>query len=106
MCDCSSCDDEEKPLDVSEADAFKYLKKFFSEKQLAMMECAFERGDGAASPSDIGDELFDQCQEFANDIEEPKERMRLVMENVILNKGTFRPNKKPVQMYVTPGFTG
>ncbi len=78
---------------------FNYVKRFFSLDQMEAIETAFERGEGATSHSD-------EAAEFNQDDTDPDTRMRLIMENIIVNKGRFRPEKKPVQRYVTPGFTG
>lgn len=83
---------------IAENDAFSYLKKFFSENQLEMIECAFERGSGASYSRDSVD--------FACDVEDAQTRMRLIMENIVANKGTFRPNKAPVATWTTPGYKG
>jgi hypothetical protein len=83
---------------IAEDDAFSYLKKFFTKTQLDMIESAFERGGGACYHS--------EGSEFVMDIDDPQTRMRLIMENIIANKGTFRPNKAPVAVWTTPGFQG
>lgn len=79
-------------------DAFDYLRKFFSMAQLEAIESAFERGGGSCHD--------EEAMDFVDDEEDPSERMRLIMENVIKNKGRFVPSQKPVRRYVTPGFMG
>jgi len=83
---------------VATDDAFKYLRNFFSQEQLDDIECAFEQGGGHSTYSDAAD--------FAPEEENPSERMRLIMENIIVNKGNFVYTKQPEQRYVTPGFVG
>lgn len=85
--------------DIDQRDAFNYLKKFFSSNQLAMIETAFERGGGAYH-------AHDGSADFVTSITGASERMKLIMQNIIVNKGTFRPEKKPVQVWVIPGFVG
>lgn len=85
--------------EASEDDATKYLKKFFSEAQLSEIEAAFERGSGAKCGSD-------EAVTFADEVDDDGERMRLIMENIIVNKGKFVPGKRPEQTWVTPGFLG
>ena len=85
--------------EASEDDATHYLKKFFSEAQLNDIEAAFERGGGAKSGSN-------SAQNFADEVDDDGERMRLIMENIIVNKGKFVPSKPPVQTWTTPGFLG
>ncbi len=82
---------------VEQEDVFKYMKKFFTEDQLGKIEAAFEKGEGAC--------YDDEGCEFAPDVEDASERMRLVMENIIANKGTFKPEVEPVATWTTPGFT-
>lgn len=85
-------------LIVEGDDAFSYLGKFFSRNQLDLIESAFERGNGASSET--------RSENFVYNIDDPSERMRLIMENIIANNGTFNYKKKPVYVLVTPGFTG
>lgn len=85
--------------EAGEDDAIKYLRKFFSEEQLNEIEAAFEQGGGARSGSAT-------AVNFAGDIDDEEERMRLIMENIIVNKGRFVPSKLPVQAWMTPGFQG
>lgn len=85
--------------EASEDDATKYLKKFFSEAQLNDIEAAFERGGGAKRGSE-------GAQFFAEEVDDDGERMRLIMENIIVNKGKFVSSKRPEQTWTTPGFLG
>lgn len=78
-------------------DAFKYLKKFFSAHQLEMIEEAFEQGSGNCSTTN------DHAAGFVIDIDDEEDRMRLIMENIIVNNGLFKPEKRPVQSWTTPG---
>jgi hypothetical protein len=93
----SDLNDADEGIDFD--DAMNYLGRFFDGKQLEMIETAFERGDGATS---AGDEAL----EFCENVEDASERMRLVMENIVVNGGKFVPTKRPKVTYVTPGFTG
>lgn len=83
---------------VQMSDTFRYLEKFFSRSQLEMIEAAFESNGGTFHDA--------AGREFAIDADEPTDRMRLIMENIVVNKGTFRPEKQPVQVWTTPGFVG
>lgn len=82
-------------------DAFKYLKRFFTTNQLAKIENAFERGNGACRNE--GDY---ESRNFALDVDDPTDRMTLIMQNIVVNKGTFKPSQKPVQVWATSGFVG
>lgn len=83
---------------VNETDVFDYLGRFFDQKQLQAIESAFEGGEGYCDddggadflPLDIGIS--------------PSTRMRLIMENIVANKGRFKPNRKPVATFTTPGY--
>ena len=85
-----------------------HLSKFFEPEQLALMEIAFEQGDGAFG---VGDENVDEESEdeytdveydiepdatmkairFTKGINSPKKRMKKIMNNINANKGTFVP---------------
>lgn len=96
--DCAEYSDPIVVEEISEDDSFTYLKRFFSRDQLELIECVFESNGGSHYDEDAGD--------FALGVGSPSERMRLIMENIIVNKGTFKLNKLPVAVYTTPGFTG
>ena len=70
-----------------------------------MIECAFEGGAGQISSLE-----GKSANLFLHDLDDddPNERMRLIMENIVVNKGTFEPTMRPVvkTSYVTPGFKG
>lgn len=93
----SELDDAESGIDFD--DAMKYLGRFFDGEQLEMIESAFEQGSGATSAGY-------ESEEFCANVEDASERMRLVMENIVVNGGKFVPTKRPKVTYVTPGFTG
>lgn len=89
--------DDTCDVDINEDDITTYLEKYFSYDQLAEIEYAFEQGGGALSGSQ-------EALSFVDDVESPSERMRLIMENIVVNNGIFKPKKKPVAIYSTPGF--
>lgn len=73
-----------------------YLKNFFDESQLRLIELAFERGDGGYSPASQADyeaaEIFAQQKTYlAGDEVDDDTRLRLIMECVVRNNGTFVP---------------
>lgn len=84
--------------DVEHGDAFKYLKRFFTRDQLVKIEAAFEQNGGSECDYEAG--------EFAPETQDPTERMTLIMQNIIVNKGTFKPLKQPVAVWTMPGFAG
>jgi hypothetical protein len=67
---------------------FDYLKRFFSVDQLSMIETAFEGGKGEAEHSD-------EAARWASGIRSAETRMRLVMKNIIANKGAFKLKTVP-----------
>ncbi len=93
-----------------------YLKKYFDSDQLILIELAFEQGCGNYREynSPLGKEaadFFDLIEDdwLSNQDESFQEtKMRLIMENIIANNGTFDPMIKPEikTVYVTPGFKG
>lgn len=113
-------------LVLQTVDTVNYLRKFFSNDQLQLIECAFEMGQGAWSEEDYCDDHCDEARlqtwkeacKFATDEmypeadcdldENPGLRMKLIMENIVANNGMFMPNKRPqVQLvWTTPGFKG
>lgn len=106
---------EGKSIDMG--DIIKYFAKIklFSKQQSELIELAFENGGGGFDAEEVENgaaaEDFFFIRDKQNDqvlhrIENPTDRMRLIMENIILNKGTFNPNQKPVRVisFVTPNF--
>ncbi len=92
-------------------DILKYFSrnKLFTKHQLRLIELAFESGGGGVdvnleSPQELLAQRFFNLRD--SEISDSTERMRLIMENIIVNKGTFVPSQKPVvkTVYVTPGF--
>ncbi len=74
----------------------QYLKKFFTAKDVALIECAFERSHGFAAYGDSG--LNEQSPEvlravgFGNAHADSSEgRLKAIMQNIIDNGGSFRP---------------
>ena len=115
--------DKEFEIDIDQFDS--YLEKFFTPKQLGMMEAAFEgffhnwdasliplkEREAAISffkgtdlePQDLT--VWSSIREI-EDRELAPERLRLIMENLVINNGTFDPFKKPVKSHgrwSTPG---
>jgi hypothetical protein len=96
-------------------DILKYMKRFFTENQLELIELAFEIGSGGISSDGsaahesarsflVVDEDRYHDDESEGIINNDSDRLRLIMENIIVNKGTFMPAQKPVAHYVTKGY--
>ena len=77
-----------------------YLKRFFSMEQLRLIELCFEHGDGGCSPDTA--EEWEAAEVFAGDEEDDngdsigdgtddEVRLRLIMECIMRNNGTFVP---------------
>lgn len=91
-----------------------YLARFFSPTQVLQIEQAFERwtlsGRDNYRPNEYGviqhQNRGGKAGHFAGDIPDAGTRMRLIMENIVANNGTFRPSIRPVQktVYITPGY--
>lgn len=95
---------------ASQDDVFDYMSRFFTEEQLHLIEVCFEQGNGAGN---VGGTQLDQALAFFGENEdgydpevEAAVRMRLIMENIVANKGRFVVTKKPVMTWSTPGYKG
>jgi len=91
-------DDTRNMRQLQDASVFEYMEQFFSREQLDEIESAFEQGEGFASNEDAADWL--------EEVDDAEERMRLIMENIVVNKGKFKLDKPPVRRWVTPGYKG
>lgn len=93
-------EDDGESLQVVGEDALNYLGKFFSRAQLELIESAFEQGGGAYGT---------EGEFFCEGIDDAGTRLRLIMENIVVNKGTFKPygtKNAPIQEWRTPGYFG
>lgn len=81
---------------IKQSDCFGYLGRFFAHDQLEAIESAFEVGDGVT---------YHEAVSFCDQVDDASDRMRLIMENIVANKGRFKWERKPVATYSTPGFT-
>jgi hypothetical protein len=103
-------------IDRTRSTANVYLRRFFSREQLALIESAYEVTDMTDEDNDVtlDEDSLSDALEFTSDIKGTGKytpngdalRLRLIMENIVANKGTFKPEIKPVAQYsvVTPGF--
>ena len=107
--------DDEVVDDHDGEEMMTYLKRWFTYTQLKLIESAFELGEGGLSDGEGGGRFFSKKRDedtdeliYHRDFEmDDAPRMRLIMENIIVNKGTFCPDKKPVKVdskWITPGF--
>lgn len=87
-------------LEVQGGSAHAYLQQFFDGDTLNNIEGAFEQRN------DFGGDWG--CAEFAMDVEDDNDRLRLIMENIIVNNGEFDFNTLPKEktVWYTEGFTG
>lgn len=106
--------DLEGPSSVDQEDMIPYLDRWFTTFQTRLMELAFEgtwhgteEAESTTGYGKNGDELFGAARTwnsyytyYANDGEGfgAEELMVKIMENVITNRGTFRPDKDKVAM--------
>lgn len=91
-------EEQDYNIPVEGTDLMKYLKKFFDNDQLELIENHFENGMGS-----IGVHI-PKHKLFAPDVTEDEMRMRLIMQNIIVNKGTFKPEVQPLT--IIPGYVG
>lgn len=112
--DVRSGRDDSKHLSIQSFDQMTgYLGKFFAKRQLHLMELAFERGEGGTDEDitffglvatrmfqkvvlnpeqdDLKDSFDEDDMEWSSDKTTDEERLLMIMQNVIDNKGTFVP---------------
>lgn len=90
----------------------KYLSRFFTKSQMALIEAAFEQSPSFAGK--VSEKRREQAVAFVSEVPDAQGasyaqeelRLRLIMENIVANNGTFRPEIKPKVQVVTPGFKG
>jgi hypothetical protein len=91
-----------------------YLTRLFSAEQLNLIEIAFEGESFDYMTGLNAKNSFEErraAENFFlvfgyNKAENAELRLRAILENIIANKGTFKPEVRPVQKWVTPGFRG
>jgi len=99
----SDLDRESRDMRVLQDESvFDYMEQFFSREQLNEIEAAFEQGEGFVQDGDSTEEASTWLEE----VDDAEERMRLIMENIVVNKGKFKLDKPPVRQWVTPGYKG
>lgn len=112
--------EEKDDIYIQEGDISNYLGKFFDQNQLKLIETTFENGSGGFDHGEISPEEHEACYNFFNDVSEymgevedlrggpglDEVRMRLIMENIIANKGEFKVYKRPQLRHraVTKGY--
>lgn len=68
------------------------LRAIFGRHQLSMIEYCFENGTGAVSGSEFETNLRERLDDWNDSVPyDPTDRMISIMENIIENKGTFKP---------------
>lgn len=65
------------------------LNSFFSRSQLRLIEIAFEGGSGGFTSSNEAEHLA--AEDWFYRLSDDKKRLVAIMENIIENKGTFKP---------------
>jgi hypothetical protein len=66
------------------------MKKYITPQQLDLMEAAFERTVNLAYSDVSFDELF-AASDFGKQYDDPKDRLRAILRNVVKNRGVFNP---------------
>lgn len=71
------------------------LSRYFDEKQLSLIECAFEMGTGALGKPYLrfpdNSDIVDRAEDFGMNFDSDRERMEAIMTNIINNNGEFKP---------------
>lgn len=95
-------------MDINYDISMKYIHRFFSKKQLAMIEMAFENGTGIyrcfydsiredfialgeAKKAKVTNQDCKKCLEFYSKYKKASDRMIEIMKNIIKNNGEFKP---------------
>jgi hypothetical protein len=83
-------DETDMGVRVSESEATpnKFVEQLFMQKQLAMMEAAFEGDYGYGLTEDVLHKCF---RFYDNHYGAPEDRMEAILKNAIKNKGIFKP---------------
>lgn len=91
-------------LGAERDEILSYLQDFFNREQLDLIEAAFESWSWSAGYTTYYGKL---TAHWMPDVREPSERLRLIMEHIVVNNGHFDPGRddlKPVAIYHTPNF--
>jgi hypothetical protein len=76
------------------------MDKFFSTKQLMLIEHYFENAQGYFRDNEVSLNIPEEhCNAFHNQYLDDDDRMIAIMENIVNNKGTFVPKKLKVAEY-------
>lgn len=67
------------------------LRKFFGDKQLGLIETAFEQDDDYCYDLNLDGDTVDAAIKFGSRYRSDRGRMRAIMENIVANRGEFRP---------------
>lgn len=73
----------------------RYLQNWFDIKQLGLIECAFEDSHSFAAVSSPQKAIWD-ARHFGSQWGDPKERLLKICENILDNKGIFKPAQRIV----------
>lgn len=74
-----------------------YLRSWFSDVQIALIECAFERNDaylqkvGSRERRNKNHDAASRARNFGFEFDRPDQRLIAIMQNIIDNDGTFKP---------------
>ncbi len=85
-------------LDLEGEDAFRILRKFFSKKQVNMIEWCFETSSGWVGNQQYestsyydNNEDYQRALAFGKKYRSSEKRLLAIMDNIIANNGTFNP---------------
>lgn len=76
--------------DVNSWDMRNVLARWFTRKQLDLIECAFE-GDDDFTAGGSSQDARDRAIRFGERSEDDRDRLVSIMQNIVRNKGSFRP---------------
>lgn len=81
----------------------RYLQRFFTKKQLGLIEFSFEQGGGVYDAVDFSEEVREAAEHYGvkpgdNFNYDAARQMTLIMRNIIRNDGVFNPLSPPTKV--------
>lgn len=78
---------------------FDYLRRFFSDEQIEIVETAFEAGDGFFTEFDehADEATWLEAKRWGRSVRSAETRMRLIMKNIVMHNGDFNLAVKPAK---------
>lgn len=72
-------------------EVYEPLSEVFEDEQLVLIEAAFEKRDGLPSMYNYTEGFLRPAVKFGYQYDDPKDRLKAIMENIVENDGEFKP---------------